>query len=152
MVISDGCMGLFDEWYSGLCLVPGALSHRLAEPISNGRSHILFISININTLNKIDLFANALERTTDYDVSFSVDKTVVFCLGLSIILKILENLKLFVLPSYRTVALYWVLTVTEFDSFNDHIRERAKVKNITEWCRKATPTWFGHLKIQEDQV
>ena len=29
---------------------------------------------------------------------------------------------------------------------NDNIRERLKVENITERCRKARLRWFGHMK------
>ena len=32
---------------------------------------------------------------------------------------------------------------------NDNIRERLKVENITERCRKARLRWFGHMKRRD---
>ena len=33
---------------------------------------------------------------------------------------------------------------------NDEIRERLKVENITERCRKARLRWFGHVKGRDN--
>ncbi len=34
---------------------------------------------------------------------------------------------------------------------NDHIREKLKVENITERCRKARLGWFGHVKRRDQE-
>ena len=34
---------------------------------------------------------------------------------------------------------------------NDHIREKLKVENITERCRKAILMWFGHVKRRDQK-
>ena len=34
---------------------------------------------------------------------------------------------------------------------NDDIRERLKVENITERCRKARLRWFGHVKRRDQE-